>query len=321
MRMARIKVQHCSAVYHCISRIVGGEYLLDDSCKERFRLYMWQQADFCGLQIITYCLMSNHTHVLVRVPAPVEISDAELIQRAEALYGSEGPEVVRLRRALGPSGKLPRKLRERLLRRMGDVSPFMKELKQRFSRWYNEAHDRYGTLWAERFKSVLLEDDSEAIRTVAAYIDLNPVRAGVVQDPKDYRFCGYGEATGGSQRAQRGLMSGLGEEDWGRGGAEYRRRLYVEGGQAGQSGKVVLERAAILEVLAAGGEIGCGEALRLRIRYFADGLVLGSEAWVNEVFAEFRSHFGSKRKTGARKLRRLPAIIRPMFDSLSETAR
>jgi putative transposase len=41
---------------------------------------------------------------------------------------------------------------------------------------------------------VVVENSVNALKTVAAYIDLNPIRAGLVEDPKDYRFCGYGEA-------------------------------------------------------------------------------------------------------------------------------
>jgi hypothetical protein len=189
---------------------------------------------------------------------------------------------------------------------MGDVSAFMKELKQRFSRWYNQSHERFGTLWAERFKSVLVEDQSEALRIVAAYIDLNSSRAGLVGDPKDYRFSGYGEALGGDARARAGLLRVMGAADWAKGAAEYRMRLYVEGGKAGESGKAVFDRAEILKVVRAGGVIEYGDALRLKIRYFGDGLVLGSEAYVNGIFQAFRSHFGPKRRTGARKLRGLP---------------
>ena len=60
----------------------------------------------------------------------------------------------------------------------------IKELKGRFAQWYNQRHDRYGVLWAERFKSVLLEG-GEALAAVAAYIELNPVRASLCADPKD----------------------------------------------------------------------------------------------------------------------------------------
>ena len=75
---------------------------------------------------------------------------------------------------------------------------FVKELKERFSRWFNKKHARRGTLWMERFRSVIVEG-GECLRTVAAYIDLNPMRAGLVAEPEEYRWCGYTEALGGSQ--------------------------------------------------------------------------------------------------------------------------
>jgi len=90
------------------------------------------------------------------------------------------------------------------LDRLCSLTHFMKELKERFSRWLNKRHARRGTLWQDRYKSVLV-DDGEALQTMAAYIDLNPVRVGLVDDPKDYRWCGYAEALGGSTRARRVL--------------------------------------------------------------------------------------------------------------------
>ena len=78
----------------------------------------------------------------------------------------------------------------------------MKELKERFSRWFNKRHGRRWTLWQERYRSILVED-GEALRTISAYLYLNPVRAGLVDDPKDYRWCGYTEAMGGSKRPEK----------------------------------------------------------------------------------------------------------------------
>ncbi|MDR3227911.1 MAG: transposase, partial [Puniceicoccales bacterium] len=57
-----------SAVYHCISRTTGSEFLFGDSEKEVLQRHLHQVADFCGVQVLTYALMSNHFHVLVRVP-------------------------------------------------------------------------------------------------------------------------------------------------------------------------------------------------------------------------------------------------------------
>ena len=193
-----------------------------------------------------------------------------------------------------------------MVERMGDVSAFMKEFKQRFSRWYNKHNGRFGTLWAERFTSVLVEDSPAALRTVAAYIDLNPVRAGLVEDPKDYRFCGYAQALAGHRGARAGLLSFHQGTDWKKAAAQYRQRLMVGSGTAGRSGKAVLDREQIKRVLEQGGELSRAEILRLRLRHMTDGVVLGSKAFVNEIFALHREKFGAKRQTGARPIRGVP---------------
>jgi hypothetical protein len=72
---------------------------------------------------------------------------------------------------------------------------------------YNGRHGRTGTLWEDRFKSVLVENSESAKAAVAAYIDLNPVRAKIAADPKDYRWSGYGEACGGGKQARAGLAA------------------------------------------------------------------------------------------------------------------
>lgn len=282
--------------------------MLDELGKEQFVRMMRKLAVFCGLEVVAYCVMSNHFHVLVRVPARTASgpTDAEILRRTEALYGRKGLLVEAVRESLKNRGKLDEHLRQRLLERMGDVSAYMKELKQRFSRWYNRRHDRYGTLWSERFKSVLVEDQPSAVGTLASYIDLNPVRAGLVEDPKDYRFCSYAAAMAGNTSARKGLMSFLDCDSWAAAEQAYRKQLFVRAGVSGRSDKAVMDRAQIKRVLAQGGKITPAQALRLRIRYLTDGVVLGSKEFVNEVFALHREKFGPKRRDGARPLRGLP---------------
>ena len=185
-----------AAVYHCINRTVNGAFLFDELVKERLRRQLWQVADFSGVEVLTYCLMNNHFHVLIRVPDKEEVvlSDLELVRRYAVLYPEPTPyqamTVKYLRAILKQGGEEAVLWRKRLLARMHDVSEFMKTLKQRFTIWFNHTHDRYGTLWAERFKSTVVEGREAALRVTAAYIDLNPVRAGIVEDPKDYRWSG-----------------------------------------------------------------------------------------------------------------------------------
>ena len=150
-------------------------------------------------------MMSNHFHLLVRVPLKVELSDEELLARIARFYGKKGILTVLAQESLRTRGRIDLQVRAAVVRRMGDVSEFIKEFKQRFSRWYNKTYQRFGTLWAERFTSVLVEDVGTSVKTVAAYIDLNPVRAGLVMDPKDYRFCGYAAALNGVQAVRHGF--------------------------------------------------------------------------------------------------------------------
>lgn len=306
MRLARIKARGRTAVYHCMSRVVGGQRLLDDLSKQMLVNILWQLSSFCGIQVVTYCIMPNHFHLLLRVPHSQNPSDLQLLQRLEALYGHKANLVLLTRTALAKHGRIDADLRQAMLQRMGDVSAFMKEFKQRFSRWYNRHHDRFGTLWSERFKSVLVEDQPGIVETLAAYIDLNPVRAGLVQDPKDYRFCGYAQALVGYAPAQAGILSFQPSKDWKKAAAEYRKRLFVGAGTAGHSSKTLLEREEIKRVLAQGGELSPGQILRLRIRHMTDGVILGSKGFVNEMFVLHREKFGKKRQSGARPIRGVP---------------
>jgi hypothetical protein len=151
-----------------------------------------------------------------------------------------------------------------------------------------------------------------ALATVAAYIDLNPVRARIVSDPKDYRFSGYGEAMAGSKKAQDGLtrvMRSLGVEGgWSEAASRYREHLYVSGQERGVTElgcamRTGFDPAHVEAVLEAGGELPLPELLRCRVRYFTDGVVLGGRLFVEDTFQRYRSRFGIKRQTGSRPMK------------------
>ncbi len=307
MRQRRIKLAGESSVYHCMTKVVGGDFLLDgEREKEVLRRQIWKVSAFCGVDVLTYCVMGNHFHVLVRTPDREEIealSDVEILRRAKRIYAPEKAECFEDRFREG--GEVRRRFRANLLSRMGDVSLFMKELKQRFSVWYNRSHRRSGTLWGERFKSVLVQDDPFALMTVAAYIDLNPVRAGLVADPAAYRFCGYGEAMGGGKAARRGIsrLSRRGEA-WGRAIERYRVAVFGKGyaRDAGREGRAV-DAEKTRRILNTGGKVDRTEALRCRVRYFSDGAVLGSREFVQGYFERERERFGARRRDGPRAMR------------------
>ncbi len=314
-----------SYCYHVMSRTCGGEVFFDEVEKEALRRVIWRMAEFCGIKVVTYCLMGNHFHLLAEVPHRETwlqrfegpLGEAKLLEHLRILYSKTYVGLLRDElsdlRQRGLETLAQQKL-EALKKRCCELSLFVKEVKERFSRWFNKRRGRRGTLWMDRFKSVLVEGQGEALRTMAAYIDLNPVRAGLVKDPKDYRWCGYAEALGGSRRAQRGLCKAIGKpvDGWQRAGAAeaYRCVLFDEGREVKDAqNETVVERGVSGEsaraVLAERGKLSPAELVRLRVRYFSDGAILGSKAFVEGIFEAQREQFSPKRKRGARRIQEM----------------
>ena len=72
----------------------------------------------------------------------------------------------------------------------GGVSLLMQALGRRYVRYFNYQYQRTGTLWEGRFKSGLVESDRYLLQCYR-YIELNPVRAGMVDDPANYDWSSY----------------------------------------------------------------------------------------------------------------------------------
>lgn len=305
--------------YHVISRVVDRRFAFGPEEKEKFRTLMRMQEKFTGCRMASYCIMCNHFHLLLEVPPMAEtgLSDAELLKRLSAIYSEAfvyevATELANARAAsyVEENGldEAVTAIHKRFTYRMHDLGEFMKGLLQRFTQWFNRTHCRTGRLWEDRFKSLIVED-GVAAKAIAAYIDLNPVRAGMVEDPADYRWSSYGEAIGGGPkgngktaraglvralRAHRGI--GADAELWVKGVAlEYRKLLMAATvGKSSETGR---------NDPAGEGDLPFAKVLRCRVRYFTDGAVIGSRSFVNEAFAQSRARFGPKRKDGARKLK------------------
>jgi hypothetical protein len=211
------------------------------------------------------------------------------------------------------------------------------------TRCYNKENRRTGTLWEERFKSVIVESGN-ASRMMAAYIDLNPVRAGMVKDPAEYRWSSYGEAVGGGtkgngKKAREGLVracmghkgAGFESEKWKEAAKIYRKMLgRALERKAGRAEEMVqaakgkrheasvnksMKKADVRDLAAAKNapvegvndtalpELKMAEMLGYRIRYFTSGAVIGSKMFVNEAFAQARERFSKRRKDGARAMK------------------
>ena len=180
--------------YHCISRCVrraflcGEDELTGRSFEHRKQWVedrLLELADVFAVGVYAYAVMSNHLHVVVYVDpsATLAWSPDEVAQRWVRLtpvrVDGEIDEAACDARATALAGNAERigVLRERL----GSLSWFMRFLNEPIARRANREDGCTGHFWEARFKCQVLLDDA-AVLACMAYVDLNPIRAGVAAD-------------------------------------------------------------------------------------------------------------------------------------------
>ncbi|MDP9898524.1 transposase [Variovorax ginsengisoli] len=72
---------------------------------------------------------------------------------------------------------------------------FMQAVGRSYVRWFNDRHGRSGTLWEGRYRATLIQPERYLL-TCMAYMDLNPVRAGQVADPREFRWSSHAHCVG-----------------------------------------------------------------------------------------------------------------------------
>ncbi len=329
MRNPRLILDPEACAYHCITRCAGQAWLFDTPAKRsRIQRIIFAAAELRGVELINYSILSNHLHILARIPRQnslTPLSKDNIIRCAKVLYRADW--VSDLESEFASAEKLDskrsdnyhsQKILDRFEQKRADRSEFMKEVKERITRYINKEHKRKGTLWDGRFKSVVVENTPRALLAVSTYIDLNAVRAGIVDRPEDYRWCGYAAALGGDSKARSGLASIYGHRggskdiSWSSIAADYRQFLYENGQQQqaepsrGIKARRGITEASVHKEISRRGRLPIHEVMHYRVRYFTDGVIIGSREFVDQVFDDHRGGLtapNSQRETGARPMR------------------
>ncbi len=213
-----------------------------------------------------------------------DYSDNDVKKRLAAFYGKKSD--------LYGDGQLPF-FREKL----ANLSEYVRDVKVRFARFYNKRHGRRGYFWADRFKSVIVEN-GETLINCLAYIDLNPVRAGLVERPEDYRWnsIGYHVQTNNKDdllSLDFGLRE-FGVTDDTERLRRYRQFLYETG--AIDKGKgAVLDSKVVDAERESNYELSRARRFRYRTRYFTDSGIIGTKAFVADTYRIAKVTFQYKR--------------------------
>jgi putative transposase len=248
--------------------------------------------------------MGNHFHLLVRMHPGSEYPDEVIKRRFKLYYGDD------VKRELEEKGI------SLLRKKWACLSEFVKEIKQGFSRYYNRRHHRKGFFWSERFKSVIV-DNGDTLINCLAYIDLNPIRAGIAAKPEAYRWCSLGYHAQTHNR-DRFLSTDFGLREFAHRSAKarlafYRRFVYEKGGlieevEDRSKGPSEIRYAVTSELHGASLELNGVDRFRYRTRYFTDSGIIGTKEFVSRVYQGFKDHFSSRHEKRPRLIQGLDGV-------------
>jgi len=211
--------------------------------------------------------MGNHYHKVAWFEEEREVDRDELYRRALILY----PKAKTLLNAWNAEQW------EKFRKRLFDVSELMRNFQAAFARWFNFVHERKGRFWGDRFKSTLLEDE-EAVRDCLLYIELNPVRAGIVARPEEYKGSSVYLREIKADRWMiplKDLVFAKNRKDAVR---DYKAAMYYRGNVPTKRGQRAISKQLLKREEARGFKTE--GAYKKRMRHFVDGVVIGSEEFV-----------------------------------------
>jgi putative transposase len=281
-RIARMLRPDEPTVYHVISRSALPGFPLGDADKDRLVFLLHKLSQLFFVDILGFCMMGNHVHLALRVHPGSSVEDAQVRERLEIDRG-EGAFISALEIEMGR-------------RRLCSLSEFMRSFKQSFGRYFNKKHNRKGYFWGDRYKSVIVQEGRTLINLLA-YIDLNPIRAGIVEKPEDYRWSGLGHLIQTGNRDDL-ISLDLGLPEWNDDKpAEvircYRRFVYETGAMDTGKGKA-MDESVIKREKAKDFSLTRAELFIRRCRYFTDSGIIGSREFVADAFRNVRHLLKSK---------------------------
>jgi hypothetical protein len=243
--------------------------------------------------------MGNHFHLLVKMIPDHRYTDDEIQKRFEAFYGNSRDFA---------EGQIPY-----WRKKLSSLSEFIREIKVGFARFYNQRHNRRGYFWGDRFKSIIVEK-GETLVNCLAYIDLNPLRAGLVDRPEEYRWnsIGYHLQTGNKGRL---LSTDFGMKEFNVKNQKERilryRRYVYEAGALNRPEKMqaaVIDPRVVAKERKKGFEITRNSRFRYRSRYFTDSGIIGSKEFVAQNYQRFKHLFHTKHEKKPKPIKGLEGM-------------
>ena len=276
-----------AAFYHLTNRVAGRTDWFpfqDPRAARKLLDLMLFYVDAYRCRLAAFQIMGNHFHFIVHFEKPRPLSRDELKRSAHKLYG---------RRAETKTAGWSDARWEAFNQRLFDVSKLMANVDGLYATWFNRQTGRRGHFWSDRFKNPELLG-TEAVQDALLYVELNAVRAGLVQRPEQWR---WGSARWRLLGRDQELIpleelfpADPGTDVYG----SYRARLYYRGAVPTQDRQAAIPQWILRQEQQRG--FTRPGAFRRRLRFLTDGLAVGPAEKVAQLLLTYRKQGRYRRR-------------------------
>ena len=286
MRPLRIKRGRDGAHYHIMTRTAQKQFLFkDDTIKEWIYKKILRLASIYYVTLRAVTVLDNHYHIVLTIGKPV--ANLEDLKARWIRAESQKKQPRPWREWLAPRWHM----------RLSDLSEFAKDLNQSTASHVNHVLQKSGHLWGGRFKSVLV-DNNRGLLAAMAYVEMNPVRAGLCRSPKDYRWCSVGRyEQGGPRNAGVTIppLPGFGQL---KSGWKYQKAFslfmdHLAQLYAGKESHFPCEIAELETVVGRMDPTAVLDLVKTRTKWLTQSVILGGESFCKGVIQRFDLQLGS----------------------------
>jgi hypothetical protein len=246
-------------------------------------------AGFAELKIRAFAVGPKSIDLIIDEPLERDLDDEEMFRRYEetgtSLFEKEKPLLDAKNKAAWG----------RLRKRFGDLSTYLKTLKQLTTQHYHHQHGTSGALWEARFRSSSVQPGN-ASRVLAAWIQFSNVRAGLVTAPAKDETCSLGSGAKGSEWAREMVadlfLPGEKKPKWQAVMKAF--KSFVAGEPENLRSQPAKSKRDPL--------LTRSQLMLAEVPHFATGVALGEREFVEELFKQNKSYFAPERTTGARRI-------------------
>ncbi|MBT8342341.1 MAG: hypothetical protein HKP58_08710 [Desulfatitalea sp.] len=213
VREARILIESVETFYHVSNEIKPSLLGFTENEQAELEYFIFDAANFCQIEIIAYTVYPQGYVMLVKTPAPYDVS-GDILEKQVKSYLRTPQRLIYKRLRNNMKSERLNELKERIRDKLFNLREFVILFASRFSLSYNKQHHRKGSVWEHRFKSYVVEKNVEFMMNAISYIHTRALVMNTKVDLSGLRYSSWTKALEGSQKWRKKYNSVIEARNW-----------------------------------------------------------------------------------------------------------